>query len=547
MDLLNNLKIGTRLIALMAITSILLLIVGVIGIWGMQQANQALSTIYDRHLLSINQLQQIRVTQFQIRNDIYQARLARDGFAAQELFDLVDKRVRTINETLEKYQQQSLQEDEKKLLEQYVVARKDFGVNGIGVIRDLLTGEKFDEAEAHGKDVMDPAFMRVQLATDALIDHLTGEAGAYRQEIEKLARVLNITAIAGVAIGLALSIVLSLVIRQSIVRGARQLDEAASRLAQGDLSGNIAVRGNDEIAHVARTFNNMAGEFGRLIGEIRQAAGELDEAANHTTRDSMSVVDASNQQRQLAMNTTASSQELTHASSQVGENISAMIQATDRATDLARNGHHVVSEAAASIDGISQSVSQTAGTISSLGNHSEEIGRIVSVIKDIADQTNLLALNAAIEAARAGEQGRGFAVVADEVRKLAERTAKATGEISSTIQTIQNETVSAVTAMQRVHTQVEQGVDKTRQGDRAIAEITEAVAGLSQQIHAIDSIRGGQDSSCKDISGRIQEILDMASTNHSAAESSAHAAQRLNDLSARLSAAVSRFRLDQTG
>jgi len=260
--------------------------------------------------------------------------------------------------------------------------------------------------------------------------------------------------------------------------------------------------------------------------------------------NSQSVVEASNQQQQLAQTTTSSAHALTHASSQVGENIATMIQATDRARDLAKNGHRVVNEAASSINGISQSVSHTASTIASLGNHSEEIGRIVSVIKDIADQTNLLALNAAIEAARAGEQGRGFAVVADEVRKLAERTAKATDEISSTINTIQNETATAVTAMDKVHVQVTQGVEKTQQGDQAIAEITDAVAGLSQQIHAIDAIRANQDGSCRDISGRINDILDMASTNHRAAENSASAAQVLGELSTRLSAAVSRFRLD---
>ena len=543
MRLLNNLKIGTRLIALTVITSVLLLIVGIIGMWGMQQANRALAEIYDRHLLSINQLQKVRVTQFQIRNDIFQARLARDSFAAQELFDQVDKRVRTINEALEKYQQQSLSTEEKKLLDSYIAARKDFGLNGIGVIRDLLSGEKFDEAEKHSKQVMDPAFGRVQTATDSLIDHLTGEAGAYRQKMERLAKVLNLTAIGGIVTGLALSILLSLVIRQSILRGTKQLEEAAARLAQGDLAGNIQVQGQDEMAEVANTFNNMAQEFGRLIGEIRHAAGELEEAASRTTLNSQSVVEASNQQQQLAQTTTASAHELTHASAQMGENIATMIQATDRARDLARDGHRVVNEAAASINGISQSVSHTASTIASLGNHSEEIGRIVSVIKDIADQTNLLALNAAIEAARAGEQGRGFAVVADEVRKLAERTAKATDEISSTIHTIQNETATAVTAMDQVHVQVTQGVEKTQQGDHAIAEITNAVAGLSQQIHAIDAIRANQDGSSRDISGRINDILNMASTNHHAAESSAHAAQVLGELSSRLSTAVSRFKL----
>ena len=543
MGLLNNLKIGTRLIALTVITSVLLLIVGIIGIWGMQQANKALVQIYDRQLLSINQLQKVRVTQFQIRADIFQARIARDSFAAQELFDQVDKRVRSINEVLDKYQKQALSAQEKQLLDSYLAARKEFGLNGIGVIRDLLSGEKFDQAEKHSKEVMDPAFAKVQAATDALIDHLTEEAGAYRAETDKLSRVLNYTALGGIAIGLALSIFMSLYIRQSIVRGARQLEEATSRLAQGDLSGNIVVHGKDEMARVAVTFNSMAREFGQLIGEIRQASTELEEAAGRTTSNSQSVVDASNQQQRLAETTTASAQALTQASSQVGENILSMIHATDRARDLARDGHRVVGEAAASITNISQSVSNTAGTIASLGSHSEEIGRIVSVIKDIADQTNLLALNAAIEAARAGEQGRGFAVVADEVRKLAERTAKATDEISSTIHTIQEETSLAVNAMDQVHTQVNQGVQKTQQGDLAIAEITEAVSGLSQQIHAIDAIRANQDGSCRDISGRIGDILDMAATNHRAAENSASAAHALDQLSSRLSAAVSRFRL----
>jgi hypothetical protein len=167
LDYLNNLTISTRLIALTIVTSTLLLIGGLLGGWGLQQSSHALAQVYDRHLLSINQLQKVRLTQFQIRNDIFKARLAHDSFAAQEIFDLIDKRIRTISESLETYQKQPLSAAEKKLLETYLAARMDFGVNGIGKMRDLLNSEKFEESDQLSKAVMDPAFDRVLVATDA--------------------------------------------------------------------------------------------------------------------------------------------------------------------------------------------------------------------------------------------------------------------------------------------------------------------------------------------------------------------------------------------
>jgi methyl-accepting chemotaxis protein len=543
MNILNNLKIGTRLIALTIITSALLLAVGLIGVWGIQQSSSALTQIFDRHLTSINQLQSVRVSQFQIRNDIFDARMAQDAFVAQEKFDQIDKRIRQISELLDAYKKQSLSAREKQLLDTYLAARMDFGVNGIGKMRDLLSSEDYAAADSLNRDVITPKFASVLKHTDALIDHLTKEAGAYGQRTESLAKILNLAAIIGVAVGLALSIALSLVIRQSIMRGISSLETAATRLAQGELKANVEITGNDEFTQVARAFNHMSHEFGGIIGEIRSAADQISGTAIHAADNSQNVLAASSRQQQCADNANSAAHALNLALAEVGENITGMVQAADQASELARTGQQVIGEAVMGIESISHSVNQTSKVIASLGSNSDVIGRIVGVIKDIADQTNLLALNAAIEAARAGEQGRGFAVVADEVRKLAERTAGATEEISATVRTIQGETNEAVQAMESAQQAVTKGVAKANEGDRAIAEINHAVAGLGQQIHAIDSIRARQDESSRDISKRVQEILSMAGENRTTAESSANAAATLAELSTRLTSAASRFQL----
>jgi methyl-accepting chemotaxis protein len=546
MRLLNRFTIGARLLGLTLFLSLMMLATGLSGLWGIRQATVTLSQAYEGSQAAIDQLQEIRYHQASVRNLIQEARMSGDAFAAQEWFDQADKRIRIVSETIQAYGQRPMSAEEKKLFDHYAATRMKYGREGVEPLRDMLAAEDLDRAAAHFKNVLQPATAQVDEATDALIAHVKKNAQATREKIAGQSEVLQAVSMAIMAIGLILSVILSLLIRRSIVASTAELERASHQFAKGDLSDQARLPGQDELAQVGRSFNQMAAEFSRLIGEIRRSAEEVARAAQNTAGNSAAVAENSNRQTTLSQDTALAAQEMAAAIARVGDNIAQMVAAADLASQRASHGQTVVNDATQGIQAISRNVLETSQVVSNLGRQSEEIGRVVSVIKDIADQTNLLALNAAIEAARAGEQGRGFAVVADEVRKLAERTATATNEISATIQNIQQETARAVAAMEQGSQEVSQGVNMAQQVGQAIGAINEAVTSLSAMIHDIDRIRIEQEIASRSIAGRVEEIHGMAGANRTVSENSAHAARELTNLAERLRESVSRFKLAPT-
>ena len=546
MRLLNRFTIGARLLGLTLFLSVMMLATGLSGLWGIRQATQTLSQAYENSQTAIDQLQEVRYNQATVRVLIQEARMSGDAFAAQEWFDKVDKRIRAISEIIQAYGQRPMSPEEKKLFEQYTATRMKYGQEGIAPIRDMLSAEDFDRAAEHYKSVIQPATVQVDEATDALIAYLKKSAQATREKIASQSEVLQISSMVIMAVGLILSVFISLIIRRSIVASAAELERASHQFAKGDLSDQARLQGRDELAQVGRSFNEMAVEFSRLIGEIRRSAEDVTRAAQNTASNSVCVAENSTRQATLSQDTAQAAQAMADTIARVGDNIAHMVAAADQASQRASRGQAVVNDATQGIQAISRTVLETSEVVSNLGRQSEEIGRIVSVIKDIADQTNLLALNAAIEAARAGEQGRGFAVVADEVRKLAERTASATNEISSTIQNIQQETARAVASMEQGSLEVSQGVNMAQQVGVAIGAINEAVSSLSSMIHDIDRIRAEQEVASRAIASRVEEIHGMTGDNRTVSENSAHAARELTELAERLRDSVSRFKLAQT-
>jgi methyl-accepting chemotaxis protein len=228
---------------------------------------------------------------------------------------------------------------------------------------------------------------------------------------------------------------------------------------------------------------------------------------------------------------------------EISNNSAKAAAAARSAEETARRGGKIVEEALTTIRSIAGAVGDTATKIEGLGKSSDQIGRIIGVIDEIADQTNLLALNAAIEAARAGEQGRGFAVVADEVRKLAERTTKATREIAQMIEAIQQETKTAVEKMHLGTGQVQAGVETTTQAGKALADIITAAQQVGDMVEQIAASATQQSSTTEQISDSVEQIVGSYGQSAASARQSAETCQGLANLALDLQQLVSRFQL----
>jgi methyl-accepting chemotaxis protein len=230
-------------------------------------------------------------------------------------------------------------------------------------------------------------------------------------------------------------------------------------------------------------------------------------------------------------------------SGDIAQNCQMAAEGGQRASSAASSGAEVVEKTVSVMGRISERVTDTARSVESLGARSDQIGAIIGTIQDIADQTNLLALNAAIEAARAGEQGRGFAVVADEVRALAERTTKATREIGEMIKAIQSETKGAVAAMEEGVTEVENGTAEAAKSGHALQEILEQINAVTMQVNQVATAAEEQTATTSEISDNIHQITQVVQNTVKGAQESATAAGQLARTAEELQRLVGQFRL----
>ncbi len=380
-------------------------------------------------------------------------------------------------------------------------------------------------------------YRAVELATAA-------NAAAEKHSAESLASARSLLIGIGIVTGL-ITLGSGVFVTFAIVGPIRQISASFAEIAsgRGDLTRRLDVDARDEIGDLARWLNVFIETLHNVIHTVRDGTGDVVASAARVATESQTVASAVENQSERTTQMSAAVEEMSGSIVSVAQQADEASGFAAKAGEQARAGSDVVRSTVDNIRSIAHMVNDSAKNISNLGQRTDEIGRVIQVINDIADQTNLLALNAAIEAARAGEHGRGFAVVADEVRKLADRTTKATAEVASSIKTIQDEVSAAVGKMRTGSEDVTRVVGLAEQAGSSLDSIVSSSNDVAERVKSIAAATKQQSEAAADASQNLQAIVSLGTKTRESTQSGAAAAAEAHDKVAKLRTLVGGFRL----
>ncbi|MCJ8206036.1 methyl-accepting chemotaxis protein [Pseudomonas sp. RGM2987] len=539
---LRNMNIAPRAFLGFALIGALMLALGVFALSQMSKIRESGENIVENSVPSIKALDEFTQITLRLRVLSYRLLVNREPDIQQKTYDLFEQRNQQIRAAQTAYEKLISAPEERAAYDQYVQLLGQYRQleermktlsrnNQLEELRALLNTELLSNSDA------------INAVIGRLMDINNKQAEALNQgAVEQYSTAFNwVVTLLVIATGLTL--LFAWLLTNSITRPIGNALDAAEEIAKGDLTRPIIVDGSDEAGRLLRAMSTMQEKLRdtlqRISGSATQLASAAEELNSVTDESARGLVQQNNEIEQAA----TAVNEMTSAVEEVARNAVSTSEASKNATTSAGDGRDLVQETVSAIERMSTDVQSTATLIGNLADESRDIGKVLDVIRGLADQTNLLALNAAIEAARAGEAGRGFAVVADEVRALAHRTQQSTSEIERMIGSIQSGTEQAVDSMRNSTERAESTLNIARGAGMSLDTINTAIVEINERNLVIASAAEEQAQVAREVDRNLVNIRDLSVQSATGANQTSAASAELSRLAVDLNSMVGRFSL----
>ncbi|MDB6141902.1 MAG: methyl-accepting chemotaxis protein [Pseudomonas sp.] len=539
-----NAKLATKLISTFALCALITLVVGGLGSRGITQLSESLKSVFSNNLISVYDVVEMRGRVVAQNRDLFRLLTFTEAKAPKDQIDGVVQSLREHRAIAEKvyseYRATPLQDDERVAGDTFDKVWVDYQAS-IDKFIGLLTAGEVVNAQSLLTVELQQKYLGLLDQLKIIVDSNYRQINEGAVDATDLEKSANLLLLAGIGLAFIIAIGLGVWITRLIARPIATAVLSAQRIAGGDLSHPVEIGCSDETGMLLSAIGDMQSSLKKTIQQIASSSSQLAMASgqlNAVTEESNQGLNRQHDEIQQAVTAVT---EMTAAAEEVARNAESTSSASRSASDEAASGRDQAREAVVAIDNMATELSSSTTMVEDLAARVRDIGKVLDVIRGIAEQTNLLALNAAIEAARAGEQGRGFAVVADEVRALAARTQASTGEIEGMITAVQSSADQAVHAMNNSKSTAANTQELAQAMGRALELIAQEVAQINDRNLVIASAAEEQAQVAREVDRNLVNIQGLSTQTAAGAQQTSASSEELSNLASSFNQLVARF------